>query len=60
MMAAVAHDPAFARKVGIPVSVGKEFNEADTGTGVRKEKTGHRHSSGQFHHDPLEKGYTKP
>jgi len=30
-MAAVAHNPAFAKKVGIPVSVGKDFNEADKG-----------------------------
>lgn len=30
-MAAVAHNPAFAKKVGIPVSVGKEFNQADKG-----------------------------
>ena len=28
-MRAVAHSPAFAKKVGVPVSVGKEFNEAD-------------------------------
>lgn len=28
-MAAVAHDPAFAQKVDVPQSVGKEFNEAD-------------------------------
>ena len=28
-MAAVAHNPAFAKKVGIPQSVGKDFNEAD-------------------------------
>lgn len=28
-MAAAAHDPAFARKVGIPVKVAKEFNAAD-------------------------------
>ena len=28
-MAAAAHDPAFARKVGIPVKVAKEFNRAD-------------------------------
>jgi hypothetical protein len=31
LMAAVAHNPAFAKKVGIPVSVGKEFNKADKG-----------------------------
>ncbi len=28
-MAAVAHDPSFAEKAGVPQSVGKEFNEAD-------------------------------
>lgn len=28
-MAAVAHNPAFARKVGVPQSVGQEFNSAD-------------------------------
>ena len=30
-MAAVAHNPAFAKKVGIPVSVGQDFNKADKG-----------------------------
>ena len=30
-MAAIAHNPAFAKKVGIPQSVGKEFNNADKG-----------------------------
>ena len=30
-MAAVAHNPAFAKKVGIPQSVGKDFNQADKG-----------------------------
>jgi hypothetical protein len=30
-MAAAAHNPAFAKKVGIPVSVAKEFNQADKG-----------------------------
>jgi len=30
-MAAVAHNPSFAKKVGIPQSVGKDFNEADKG-----------------------------
>lgn len=28
-MAAAAHNPAFAKKVGIPQKVAKEFNEAD-------------------------------
>lgn len=53
-MAAVAHNPAFAKRVGIPQSVGKEFNEADKGKkfgrggmsnpdvqGVNKPKTNH-------------------
>lgn len=31
MMAAAAHDPKFAKKVGVPVKVAKEFNEADKG-----------------------------
>lgn len=30
-MAAVAHNPAFAKKAGIPQSVGKEFVTADKG-----------------------------
>jgi hypothetical protein len=30
-MAAIAHSPAFAKKVGVPQSVGKEFNQADKG-----------------------------
>lgn len=29
LMQAAAHDPAFAKKVGVPVSVAKEFNAAD-------------------------------
>jgi len=31
LMAAVAHNAAFAKKVGIPQSVGKDFNSADKG-----------------------------
>lgn len=31
LMAAVAHNPKFAKKVGIPQSVGREFNKADRG-----------------------------
>ena len=30
-MAAIAHNPAFAKKVGIPQSVGMDFNKADKG-----------------------------
>lgn len=37
-MAAAAHSPEFAKKVGIKQSVAKEFNEADAGTGILKNK----------------------
>ena len=37
-MAGAAHDPAFAKKMGIPQKVAKEFNEADAGTGIIKPK----------------------
>ena len=36
-MAAVANNPSFAKKAGVPQSVGKEFNQADKG---RKFKEG--------------------
>ena len=31
MMAGAAHNPAFAKKVGVPPKVAKEFNKADKG-----------------------------
>ena len=34
LMAAAAHNPKFAKKVGVPVRVAKEFNQADTGRGI--------------------------
>ena len=37
-MAAAAHDPKFAKKVGIPEKVAKEFNQADAGTGIIAKK----------------------
>ena len=37
-MAAAAHNPAFAKKVGIPVGVAKEFNAADAKTGILRKK----------------------
>ena len=30
-MSAVAHNPAFAKKVGVPQSVGQDFSDADKG-----------------------------
>lgn len=38
MMAAAAHDPKFAKKVGVPRTVAKEFNKADAGTGILRKK----------------------
>ena len=32
-MAAVAHNPQFAKKVGVSQDVGREFNKADTEQG---------------------------
>jgi len=53
-MAAIANNPAFAKKVGVPQSVGKDFTDADKGKkfgsggktrpdvqGVNKPKTDH-------------------
>lgn len=37
-MAAAAHNPAFAKKMGIPPKVAKEFNAADKGTGILRKK----------------------
>ncbi len=36
-MAAAAHNPAFAKKVGIPQGVAKDFNQADKGTSMLSE-----------------------
>ena len=35
-MQAVAHNPAFAKKVGVPVKVGKEFTKAEGGMAESK------------------------
>ena len=37
-MAAAAHNPKFAKKVGIPAGVAKEFNAADAKTGILRKK----------------------
>ena len=39
LMSAAAHDPKFAKKVGIKQSVAKEFNQADKGTALLKKAT---------------------
>lgn len=46
MMAAAAHDPTFAKRVGVPQTVAKEFNAADKGTGIIKPKGG-KHGKGK-------------
>lgn len=37
-MAAAAHNPAFAKKVGIPQKVAKEFNQADAAKNRRRRR----------------------
>lgn len=41
-MAAAAHDPKFAKKVGIPQKVAKDFNQADKAKGMPKAHGGKR------------------
>jgi hypothetical protein len=43
-MAAAAHNPAFAKKAGIPVKVAKEFNQADKGKTFKKGGETMKHS----------------
>lgn len=45
LMEAVAHNPAFAKKVGIPQSVGQDFADADKGKTKRKMKLKRKHDS---------------
>lgn len=47
LMAGAAHDPAFAKKVGVPQKVAKEFNQADKGTGIRKKGRAERRYGGK-------------
>jgi len=37
LMAAAAHDPAFAKKTGVPQKVARDFNKADTGSRMLKQ-----------------------
>ena len=37
LMAAAAHDPKFAKKVGVRESVAQEYNQADKGTQMLKQ-----------------------
>lgn len=42
MMAAAAHDPAMAKKMGMPQSVAKEYNKADKGSAMLKQAMSNR------------------
>lgn len=42
-MAAAAHNPAFAKKIGIPQKVAKDFNAADAGTGILNKPPRQKH-----------------
>jgi expansin (peptidoglycan-binding protein) len=54
-MAAAAHNPAFAKKVGVPTSVGKEFLQADKAKGystqakINRPNTAHGKLDMPFH-----------
>ena len=39
-MRAVAHSPSFAKKVGVPMSVGKEFSKSEGGMAESKKMVG--------------------
>lgn len=45
LMEGVAHNPAFAKKVGIKPSVGKEFVESDKATGAFRKGNRRDHNS---------------
>jgi hypothetical protein len=45
-MAAAAHNPSFAKKVGIPQDVAKDFNKADKGTKQLSKAMSHKESIG--------------
>ena len=38
LMAGAAHNPKFAKKVGVPQAVAEEFNQADAKTGILRKK----------------------
>lgn len=52
MMAGAAHDPKFARKVGVPQSVAKDFNQADKGGKLLQRAMARRARQGSSHAPP--------
>ena len=57
-MAAIAHSPEFAKKAGVPQSVGKDFTKADKGLKFRKGGTSSSAVAGinkqQTHHGKMQ------
>lgn len=49
MMAGAAHDPAFAKKVGVPQSVARDFNQADKGSSMLSNAMKSRPKGGKQH-----------
>lgn len=47
---AIAHSPEFAKKAGVPQSVGKDFAKADDKAGITK----------THHGKPIKKKFAKP
>lgn len=58
-MAGAAHDPAFAKKVGIPQGVAKDFNQADKGTQQLKDAMRERSARHQATESMAEKQMEK-
>lgn len=51
LMTAVEHDPAFAKKVGIPVSVGKDFAKDDNRAGITEHPDSKATTRAKLHGD---------
>ena len=56
LMTAVEHSPSFARKVGIPQSVGADFAKADNAAGITKDPDRRR----KEHRDAVKSGKRAP
>ena len=56
-MAAAAHDPKFAKKLGIKQSIAKEFNKADTGTKQLSNAMKHKKNKGQMETQTMNPSY---
>lgn len=57
MMAAAAHNPAFAKKVGVPQSVAREFNQADKGGKMLHKAMSGKRNGESMQHERREDNY---